>query len=126
MCTAMLISWEGTARNLRERVTLIITARSPIERLLEFKKERGWQKLQIYAGIKGDYARALRQRRRSRCPRPQYLHSQQWHSATSGAARWPTPTLHRQASAPPGIKAGIRRPDNDQVSSKPARPAGLC
>jgi predicted dithiol-disulfide oxidoreductase (DUF899 family) len=49
MCTAMLTSWEGTARNLRERVALAVTARSPIERLLEFKKERGWQNLQIYS-----------------------------------------------------------------------------
>jgi predicted dithiol-disulfide oxidoreductase (DUF899 family) len=58
MCTAMLTSWEGTARNLRERVALAVTARSPIERLLEFKKERGWQNLQIYSDIKGDYTRA--------------------------------------------------------------------
>jgi predicted dithiol-disulfide oxidoreductase (DUF899 family) len=38
MCTAMLTSWEGTARNLRERVALAVTARSPIERLLDFKR----------------------------------------------------------------------------------------
>ena len=50
----MLTSWEGTARNLRERVALAVTARSPIERLLEFKKERGWQNLQIYSDTKGD------------------------------------------------------------------------
>src|SRR5271156_562911 len=47
MCTAMLTSWEGTARNLRERVALVVTARSPIERLLDFKLERGWKNLQI-------------------------------------------------------------------------------
>jgi predicted dithiol-disulfide oxidoreductase (DUF899 family) len=58
MCTAMLTSWEGTARNLRERVALAVTARSPIERLLDFKKERGWQNLQIYSDTKGDYTRA--------------------------------------------------------------------
>jgi predicted dithiol-disulfide oxidoreductase (DUF899 family) len=58
MCTAMLTSWEGTARNLSERVALAVTARSPIERLLEFKKERGWQNLQIYSDSKGDYTRA--------------------------------------------------------------------
>lgn len=58
MCTAMLTSWEGTARNLRERVALAVTARSPIERLLHFKKERGWQNLHIYSDIKGDYTRA--------------------------------------------------------------------
>jgi predicted dithiol-disulfide oxidoreductase (DUF899 family) len=57
MCTAMLTSWEGTARNLRERVALAITARSPIERLLDFKKERGWQNLQMYSDTKGDYTR---------------------------------------------------------------------
>jgi predicted dithiol-disulfide oxidoreductase (DUF899 family) len=58
MCTAMLTSWEGTARNLRERVALAVTARSPIARLLDFKKERGWQNLQIYSDIKGDYTRS--------------------------------------------------------------------
>ena len=58
MCTAMLTSWEGTARNLRERIALAVTARSPIERLLDFKKERGWQNLHIYSDTKGDYTRA--------------------------------------------------------------------
>jgi predicted dithiol-disulfide oxidoreductase (DUF899 family) len=58
MCTAMLTSWEGTARNLRERVALAVTARSPIERLLQFKDERGWKNLQLYSDTKGDYTRA--------------------------------------------------------------------
>jgi predicted dithiol-disulfide oxidoreductase (DUF899 family) len=58
MCTAMLTSWEGTARNLRERIAIAITARSPIERLLDFKRERGWKNLQIYSDTKGDYTRS--------------------------------------------------------------------
>ncbi len=58
MCTAMLTSWEGTARNLRERVALAVTARSAIERLLEFRKERGWQNLQLYSDRQGDYTRS--------------------------------------------------------------------
>src|ERR1700755_2147207 len=49
MCTAMLTSWDGTARNLRERVAVAVTARSPIDRILDFKKERGWSNLQIYS-----------------------------------------------------------------------------
>jgi predicted dithiol-disulfide oxidoreductase (DUF899 family) len=57
MCTAMLTSWDGTARNLRERVALAVTARSPVARLLDFKKERGWQNLQIYSDGKGNYTR---------------------------------------------------------------------
>jgi predicted dithiol-disulfide oxidoreductase (DUF899 family) len=58
MCTAMLTSWDGTARNLRERVALAVTARSPIERLLEFKKERRWNNLQMYSDVEGKYTRA--------------------------------------------------------------------
>jgi predicted dithiol-disulfide oxidoreductase (DUF899 family) len=57
MCTAMLTSWEGTARNLRERVALAVTARSPIDRILDFKDERGWKNLQIYSDGKGNYTR---------------------------------------------------------------------
>lgn len=58
MCTAMLTSWDGTARNLRERVALVVTARSPIERLLNFKQERGWKNLQVCSDTEGDYTRA--------------------------------------------------------------------
>jgi predicted dithiol-disulfide oxidoreductase (DUF899 family) len=57
MCTAMLTSWEGTARNLRERVALAVTARSSIERILYFRKERGWQHLQMYSDGIGNYTR---------------------------------------------------------------------
>jgi predicted dithiol-disulfide oxidoreductase (DUF899 family) len=58
MCSAMLTSWDGTARNLRERVALAVTARSPIQRLLDYKQERGWQNLQVYSDTQGDYTRA--------------------------------------------------------------------
>ncbi len=58
MCTAMLTSWEGTAINLRERVALAVTARSPISRLLDFKEERGWKHLQLYSDAEGRYTRA--------------------------------------------------------------------
>ena len=57
MCTAMLTSWDGTARNLRERVAIAVTARSPIERLLYFKQERGWRNLPLYSDTKGDYTK---------------------------------------------------------------------
>jgi predicted dithiol-disulfide oxidoreductase (DUF899 family) len=57
MCTAMLTTWDGAARNLRERVALAVTARSPIERLLEFKDDRGWRNLPLYSDTKGDYTR---------------------------------------------------------------------
>jgi predicted dithiol-disulfide oxidoreductase (DUF899 family) len=34
-----------------------VVARSPIERLLGVKKERGWQNLQLYSDGAGDYTR---------------------------------------------------------------------
>lgn len=58
VCTSLLSAWDGTARNLRDRVALAVFARSPIDRLLDFKKERGWQNLQLYSDGKGDYTRS--------------------------------------------------------------------
>ena len=58
MCTAMLTSWDGTTRNLRERVAFAVTARSPLSRLLAFREERSWQNLQLFSDTKGGYTRA--------------------------------------------------------------------
>ena len=57
MCTALLSSWEGTAQNLTQRVALVATARSPIERILDFKKERGWRNLALYSDSEGNFTR---------------------------------------------------------------------
>jgi predicted dithiol-disulfide oxidoreductase (DUF899 family) len=57
MCTAMLTSWDGAARNLRERIALAVTARSPIARFLDLKKDRGWRNLPLYSDTTGDYTR---------------------------------------------------------------------
>jgi len=57
MCTSFLSSWNGTAVNLRERVALAVTARSPIERLVEYKKQRGFANLPFYSDIAGPYTR---------------------------------------------------------------------
>lgn len=57
MCTAMLTSWDGAIGNARERVAVAVTARSPISRFQNFRKERGWRNLPIYSDVKGDYTR---------------------------------------------------------------------
>ena len=57
VCTSMLSSWDGAARNLYHRAALAVVARSPIERLIAFKKERGWQNLHLYSDTTGDYTR---------------------------------------------------------------------
>jgi len=56
-CTSFLASWNGTAFNLRERVAIVVTARSPIERLLEYKNQRGFQYLPFVSDASGNYTR---------------------------------------------------------------------
>jgi predicted dithiol-disulfide oxidoreductase (DUF899 family) len=58
MCTSFLSSWNGTAVNLRERVAMVVTARSPIERLVEYKKQRGFANLRFVSDMLGEYTRA--------------------------------------------------------------------
>lgn len=57
MCTSFLSSWNGTATNLRERVAIAVTARSAIERLVEYKRERGFDKLPFMWDASGEYTR---------------------------------------------------------------------
>lgn len=58
MCTSFLSSWNGTAVNLRERVAMAVTARSPIERLIEYKTQRGLTNLPFVSDMSGEYTRA--------------------------------------------------------------------
>jgi predicted dithiol-disulfide oxidoreductase (DUF899 family) len=60
MCTSLLSAWEGEARDVGQRVALAVVARSPIERLVAFKKERGWRDLKLYSDINGRYSRDYR------------------------------------------------------------------
>lgn len=57
MCTSLLSAWEGEAEDVMQRVALAVVARSPIERLVAFKKERGWRHLKLYSDMSGDYTR---------------------------------------------------------------------
>jgi predicted dithiol-disulfide oxidoreductase (DUF899 family) len=56
-CTSFLTSFNGTAVNLRERAAIAVTARSPIERLKEYKKQRGLANLPFFSDTSGDYTR---------------------------------------------------------------------
>ncbi len=57
MCTNLLSSWDGNAVDLDQRMSLVIVARSPIDRLLAWKNERGWKALRIYSDLDGAYSR---------------------------------------------------------------------
>jgi predicted dithiol-disulfide oxidoreductase (DUF899 family) len=57
MCTALLGPLDGNAADLDQRMSLVVVARSPIARLVAFKKERGWRDLRLYSDLNGDYSR---------------------------------------------------------------------
>jgi len=57
MCTSLLGSWNGEARDIEQRIGLAVVARSPIERLVAFKKERGWRDLKLYCDSTGEFSR---------------------------------------------------------------------
>ncbi|QSN64842.1 DUF899 family protein [Caballeronia sp. M1242] len=57
MCTSLLSAWEGEARDIGQRVALAVIARSPLPRLLAFKRERGWRDLKLYSDVNGDFSR---------------------------------------------------------------------
>ncbi len=57
MCTSLLSAWDGEARDVAQRVALAVVARSPIERLLAFKKERRWHSLNLYSDTTGEFSR---------------------------------------------------------------------
>jgi predicted dithiol-disulfide oxidoreductase (DUF899 family) len=57
MCTSFLTSWNGIAVNLRERSAVAVTARSAIDRLTDYKKERGFANLPFVSDMSGDYTR---------------------------------------------------------------------
>ncbi len=57
MCTNLLGAWEGNAADIGQKVSLAVVARSPIERLIAWKKERGWRDLRLYSDLNGAYSR---------------------------------------------------------------------
>jgi predicted dithiol-disulfide oxidoreductase (DUF899 family) len=57
MCTSLLSAWDGEVPDITQRVALAIVARSPIERLIAFKRRRGWHHLPLFSDSSGDYSR---------------------------------------------------------------------
>ena len=57
MCTSLLSAWDGEAQDIMQRTALAVIARSPIERLVAFKKERGWRALKLYSDPSQEFSR---------------------------------------------------------------------
>jgi predicted dithiol-disulfide oxidoreductase (DUF899 family) len=57
MCTSFLSAWNGTGVNLSQRVAIAVTARSPIERLIDYRNQRGFTNLPFISDESGEYTR---------------------------------------------------------------------
>ena len=57
MCTSFMGGLDHKIADIRQRVAIAFTARSPIERLVAAKQARGWGDLPVYSDPSGDYTR---------------------------------------------------------------------
>ena len=57
MCTSLLSAWDGEVPDIQQRVAFAVIARSPIERLVAFKRARGWHYLPLYSDATGEFSR---------------------------------------------------------------------
>jgi predicted dithiol-disulfide oxidoreductase (DUF899 family) len=57
MCTSLLSAWDGEVPDILQRVSLAVVARSGIERLTAFKRERGWRHLPLFSDLSGEFSR---------------------------------------------------------------------
>jgi len=56
-CTALLDQLDGAAEHVSAHVNLVAVAKSPLERVLAFAEERGWQRLRVLSSLGNDYNR---------------------------------------------------------------------
>jgi len=57
MCSSFLDALNGNAKHIGQRVALAVVARSPIARIRDFARERGWRRLRLLSSAKNDYNR---------------------------------------------------------------------
>src|SRR5262245_56008267 len=57
MCTAFLDSLDGAAPHIAQRASLAVVAKSPIARIVEFARPRGWRNLRLLSSAGNTYNR---------------------------------------------------------------------
>lgn len=60
MCTSMLDGLDGNAPHIAQRANLVVIAKSPLARVLEFARGRGWSNLRLLSSAGNDYNRDYR------------------------------------------------------------------
>ena len=58
MCTSFMGGFDHKIDDITQRVAIAFTARSPIERLVEAKRARGWTNVPVFSDESGDFTRA--------------------------------------------------------------------
>lgn len=56
MCTNAIGPWNAIANDLDQKLSFAVVARSPIERLLAWKQERGWTNIRLYSDVDDRYS----------------------------------------------------------------------
>ena len=56
-CTSIIDALEGTVVHAAQRINLVIVASSPIARIREFARERGWNRLRLLSSFGNSYNR---------------------------------------------------------------------
>jgi predicted dithiol-disulfide oxidoreductase (DUF899 family) len=54
-CTAFLDQLDGAAEHATQRVNFAVVAKSPLQRILTFAKERGWRRLRLLSSAGNSY-----------------------------------------------------------------------
>jgi predicted dithiol-disulfide oxidoreductase (DUF899 family) len=57
MCTSMLDGLNGNAQHIAQRTNLVVIAKSPLSRIQEHAKARGWSNLKLLSSEKNNYNR---------------------------------------------------------------------
>jgi predicted dithiol-disulfide oxidoreductase (DUF899 family) len=57
MCTNLLDAWDNNAADIAQHIALVVVARSPIEKLVAWKQERGWKRLRLVSDLNDVYSR---------------------------------------------------------------------
>jgi predicted dithiol-disulfide oxidoreductase (DUF899 family) len=57
MCTNMLDAWDGNAADIAQKLSLVVVARSSIEKLVDWKGERGWKHLRLASDLNDAFSR---------------------------------------------------------------------
>lgn len=58
MCVSQMNTWENKLPDIEQRIAFVFTARSPIARLIDDKRSRGWRNIRVFSDTDGAFTRS--------------------------------------------------------------------